>query len=73
MNGRHGEHQGRAKISMWINEKAAAEMTGLSVHTLRAHRLHRKGLPYAKVGRSVRYSTDDVAAFMAAARIEPTQ
>ena len=67
------EEQERANTNpLWVNEKAAANMTGISVHTLRAYRLHRKGLPYSKVGRSVRYSTDDIRAYMTASRIDPT-
>ena len=55
----------------WLTEKQAAELTGLSVHTLRAHRQHRKGLAYSKVGRAVRYKRSDIAAYMDAHRIDP--
>ncbi|WP_049758076.1 helix-turn-helix domain-containing protein [Nitratidesulfovibrio vulgaris] len=54
----------------WVSEKTAAQLTGLSVHTLRGHRLRRKGLPYTKVGRAVRYSITDIASFMQANRID---
>ena len=56
--------------NQWVSEKKAAQLTGLSVHTLRGHRLRRKGLPYIKVGRAVRYSLEDIANFMQAHRIE---
>ena len=53
----------------WLQEKEVAEITGLSVHTLRAHRLKRKGIAYCKIGRSVRYSLKDVKNFMETNRI----
>jgi len=63
---------GRTKASeaLWVSEKIAAQLTGLSVHTLRGHRLRRKGLPYIKVGRAVRYSIEDITSFMQAHKIE---
>ena len=51
----------------WVSEKTAAQLT---VHTLRGHRLRRKGIPYTKVGRAVRYSITDIASFMQANRID---
>jgi hypothetical protein len=56
--------------SRWISEKEAAKIMSVSVSTLRAHRFLRKGLPYIKVGRAVRYSLEDIANFMQAHRIE---
>ena len=49
---------------VWLNESQVSEMTGLSVHTLRAHRQRKTGIPYAKIGRSVRYSRLAVTSFM---------
>ena len=54
----------------WVSEKTAAQLTGLSVHTLRGHRLRRKGLPHTKVGRAVRYSITDITSFMQIHRID---
>ena len=51
-------------IQTWLNERQVAEITGLSVHTLRSHRQHRTGIPYAKIGRAVRYSSSVVANYM---------
>jgi hypothetical protein len=56
--------------SRWISEKDAAKIMSVSVSTLRAHRFLRKGLPYIKVGRAVRYSLEDITNFMQAHRIE---
>ena len=58
-----------ANTVRWLTERQVAELTGFSVHTLRAHRLKRRGIPYAKIGRSVRYSIQDVKAYMAQNRI----
>jgi hypothetical protein len=52
------------------DEQETARRLGLSVQTLRNHRCQGVGLPYVKVGRSVRYSDQDVERFIAAHRIE---
>lgn len=56
--------------SRWISEKEAAKIMSVSVSTLRAHRFLRKGLPYIKVGRAVRYSIEDIFKFMEEHKIE---
>ena len=48
----------------WLTEKQVAKIVGVSVSTLRAHRQARKGIPYTKVGRLVRYAATDILAFM---------
>ena len=53
-----------SKDKHYINEKRVAEITGLSLSTLRNHRHQRKGIPYIKYGRAVRYDTVDVYAHM---------
>ena len=55
--------------NQWLTEVEVSELTKLSLSTLRAHRYYRKGMPYSKVGRSVRYSLADVADFMESRRI----
>ena len=60
----NGKNQNR-----WLTEVEVSELTKLSLSTLRAHRFYRKGMPYSKVGRSVRYSLVDVADFMESRRI----
>ena len=54
-----------------VNEKTASAMIGLSIQTLRNDRSMRRGLPYLKVGRSVRYLVADVEAYLMANRIDP--
>ena len=54
----------------YLNEKEVAAITGLAISTLRNSRFMRKGLPYLKVGgRSIRYKSEDVIAFMEGRRI----
>jgi predicted DNA-binding transcriptional regulator AlpA len=54
----------------YLNEKEVAAITGRAVSTYRNERFMRKGLPYLKVGgRSIRYKTEDVIAFMESRRI----
>ena len=56
-------------LNQWLTEVEVSLLTKLSLSTLRAHRFYRKGMPYSKVGRSVRYSLADVAAFMESRRV----
>lgn len=54
----------------YLNEREVAAITGRAVSTLRNERFMRKGLPYLKVGgRSIRYKSEDVIAFMEGRRI----
>jgi hypothetical protein len=54
----------------YLNEKQVAEITGRSLQTLRNDRFKGQGIPYVKVGRSVRYLYGDVVTFMEAGRIQ---
>lgn len=53
----------------WIGEKEVSEMTGRKLPTLRNDRFLGRGLPYTKMGKSVRYAVDDVVQFMESRRI----
>lgn len=57
--------------TQWLTERQVNELTTLSLSTLRSHRFYGKGIPYSKIGRSVRYSLADVIAFMESKRISP--
>ncbi|MBB5144637.1 helix-turn-helix domain-containing protein [Desulfovibrio intestinalis] len=58
--------------NFWVNEKNAARILGLSVHTLRAMRSKgHSGPAYSKIGKSVRYSYTDLVDFMESRRILP--
>lgn len=68
MNEEGAELNGRNQ-NQWLTEVEVSHLTKLSLSTLRAHRFYRKGLPYSKVGKSVRYSLADVTAFMESRRV----
>ena len=47
-----------------VNERAASEMLGLSVATLRAWRHRRTGPRFVRFGRAVRYLVQDLEQFI---------
>lgn len=55
----------KRKNIYYISEKNLAERWSISNFTLQQWRLNGKSLPYFKIGRSIRYSIDDVEAFEA--------
>jgi hypothetical protein len=54
----------------YIDEQEVAKITGRALSTLRNERFNRCGIPYYKIGRSVRYSLQDVIDFMEAHRVQ---
>lgn len=56
---------------MYLNEKQVSEFTGISLSSLRNHRHQCKGLPYIKLGKSVRYDIRDIIRHMESHRILP--
>jgi len=54
----------------FINETETAKMLSVSVHTLRGQRHARRGLPFFKYGRSVRYKMSDILEHMSGLRVE---
>lgn len=57
------------KKSVWITEKTVSEITGRALQTLRNDRHKRQGVPYSRVGRSIRYKLQDVLEFMESKRV----
>ncbi len=57
-------------ISKYLTERQVWEVTGIAVQTLRNWRQQRRGFPYIKAGRSVRYSVSDIEAFMESRRVK---
>lgn len=55
----------------YINEKEVSEIIGRALPTLRNDRHLGRGIPYSKVGRSVRYLLSDVINFMESRRVDP--
>jgi hypothetical protein len=56
---------------MTVDERKAAEELALAVQTLRNWRHLRKGPPYIRLGRSIRYRIDDLRKYMEENRIAP--
>jgi hypothetical protein len=54
----------------YICEKEVAAITGRALSTLRNERSRKTGIPYCKLGRSVRYKIQDVFEFMDSRKIE---
>jgi hypothetical protein len=48
-----------------------SELTGRAEQSLANDRTARRGLPYVKMGRSVKYLFSDVLAYIKAHRIDP--
>ena len=57
----------------YITEKKVAEITSRALSTLRNERFLGKGIPYIKIGKSVRYKYEDVIEFMEMRRVETDQ
>lgn len=55
-----------------VDEKAVAQLCGVSLGLVRKWRFQQHGgPPYVKLGSAVRYSPADLEAFLKAARVEP--
>jgi hypothetical protein len=52
----------------WVPESRAALFLGVSPAYLRRDRAGEKLIPYIKIGRTVRYNTEDLKRFAAARR-----
>lgn len=57
------------KIKRYLDEKQVAEITRLSVTTLRNWRHQGKGPAYIKIGRAVRYPLPDLIEFLEQRRV----
>jgi len=60
-------------LPQFLTEKQTAKLTGRALSTLRNERSKGVGLPYYKVGRSVRYSENDIVEWMETKKIVPRQ
>jgi hypothetical protein len=54
----------------WLTEQDVARITKRALSTLRNERHLGRGIPYCKIGKSIRYASDDVDSFMNGHRIE---
>ncbi len=55
----------------FLTDKQVEELTGIKRQTLANHRCRGIGIPYAKVGHSIRYKLADVLTHMEGHRIDP--
>jgi phage terminase Nu1 subunit (DNA packaging protein) len=55
-----------------VNERRAAEILGLQMRTLQKWRVSGQGVCFVKIGRAVRYSLDDLDAFIAKSTVQST-
>lgn len=55
--------------TMYLSEKEVSQITGIAKQTLSNKRSMRRGIPYIKVGRLVRYNMNDVVEFMESRKI----
>ena len=56
-------------LSDLLTAEAVATITGLSIDTLAQWRSQKRGIPYLKVGRVVRYDPVDVQAYLEGCRV----
>lgn len=63
--------QSDSKSQRYITEQEVEALTGIKVQTLRNSRHTRRGFPYRKFGKSVRYFLPEIMAIMESHRIEP--
>ncbi len=59
------------KSQRYLTEQEVAALTGRAVQTLRNDRHNRRGFPYRKFGKSVRYFLPEILAIMESHRIDP--
>ena len=52
------------EFSKYLTEIEVSEITGISKSCLQQNRWLRKGLPYIKIKRSVRYKESDIMAYL---------
>ena len=57
----------------WITEKEVSKMTSRAAQTVRNDRCRGLGIPYSKIGASIRYRLDDVIHFMETRKITPAE
>jgi hypothetical protein len=55
----------------FLTPRQVNELTGIALQTLANARHRRRGIPYSKIGGSIRYSLSDVLNFMESHRIAP--
>ena len=54
----------------YLTEKECSDITSFALPTLRNHRFQRRGIPYSKLNRAVRYRLKDILDYMESHRID---
>jgi excisionase family DNA binding protein len=64
-------HKPRSKVTLHdlLKPEEVADLTGLSVETLAQWRSQKRGIPYLKIGKVVRYDPADVQAYLEGCRV----
>jgi len=57
---------------IYLSDNQVSQMTGKAVQSIRNERYKRIGIPYIKMGGSVRYDIKDVIEYMEARRVKTT-
>lgn len=57
----------------YLNEQQVGQIVGRALSTLRNERAAGRGIPYIKVGRSVRYSLADVIRYMEERKVKTNE
>lgn len=55
----------------WLSPKEVAEYLGLTVSALAHWRVHRKGPPYSKQGKVIRYRSADLENWLSESIVSP--
>jgi predicted DNA-binding transcriptional regulator AlpA len=70
MSDKNKDSKGGTEMKV-VNDQESAEILGVAPQTLRNWRSLRKGPPYLKIGRVVRYREEDLIAYLDKRRIDP--
>jgi excisionase family DNA binding protein len=58
-----------AQLPELLTAEQVSAVTGLSTETLAQWRSQKRGIPYLKIGRTVRYDSADVHAYLRGCRV----
>lgn len=59
----------KSELRHLLTAEELSTQTGISVETLAQWRSQRRGIPYLKLGRRVRYDPEDVQQYLAGCRV----
>ncbi len=59
----------QSPLTELLTPEQVARLTGLSPETLAQWRSQKRGIPYLKIGRAVRYDPADVQQYLAGCRV----